>query len=362
MKEKPFYLAFAFILSAMLHVGLIAHLSGVKWFHFPHLDTDRIVDVDLSQDKVLSKKAAKLPGKIRVAAKKEERAPSVVKTSPEIVSKSTEEWKADAAQSDLSVSGNDKPAPSKAGDEVKSISRAAENPVQSDRQKAKETGHPLMSAVSEKFLYDISWSGIHVGQAMLEASNENGEIKIASRVRSAAVISLFYKVEDFSESSIVNGAPAHFRIKQHEGKYRSDKATIFDGEDGKITFYNYLNNKMEEHAIKKNLPWDVLSGFYYLRTMPLAAGQTVYVDVFDSGKFLRVAVNVVRKEKIEVRSVGAVDTVMVRLLLTSEGLFKSQGDVNIWLTDDDRRIPVRVQTKIPLGSVTAELSSMERGS
>ncbi len=361
MKEKPFQLTVALVLSAALHIMFISHLSGIEWLELARPDSDRIIDLDLSSDTPLPEKAARsstgTPAKVR---KEEEPSPATAGTHT-ITEATLQDHKANDGKPEISA---DNPLMATGAEELKPpVVRTAEVPAEADSgQKPEVKGPLLMTGPSERFSYDISWSGIHVGQAMLAASDENGVIRITSQVHSASVISLFYKVEDSSESTVVNGLPSRFRIKQHEGKYRSDKDTVFDAEDKEITFYNYLSNKMEEHSIMGGLPWDVLSGFYYLRTLPLAEGQTVYIDIFDSGKFLKVAVNVVRKERLELRGVGELDTVMVRLLLKSEGLFKSQGDVSIWLTDDEKRIPVRVETKVPIGKVTAELSSMKTDS
>jgi hypothetical protein len=363
MKERSFQLAVALILSAALHIGFVAHLSGLNWFGLARPDPERAIDVALSSGDPQPKKEARPSAHRPFQLKQKKIQPSAQADSPTVqAADSLQEQNADAPAPDVRVSGKESTPPSGGGEKVAAANSRVEVPGPAAGVKTGQTRPPLAASFREKLLYDISWAGIHVGQATLEASNEGGDMRITSRVRSAAVISLLYKVEDFSESHVVNGLPAHFRIRQHEGKYRSDKDTVFDSTDGRITFYNYRNGSMEEHAIKGGLPWDVLSGFYYLRTVPLVEGKTVLVDIFDSGKFLKVAVNVIRKEKVEVRGVGQVEAVMVRLLLQSDGLFKSQGDVNIWLTDDDRRIPVRVQTKVPIGSVTAELSSMERGS
>ncbi len=61
----------------------------------------------------------------------------------------------------------------------------------------------------------------------LEAVSAKGKFTIRSQVHSAPFISAFYNVEDYAESKVVDGLPVKFRIKQHEGKYRSDKETIF---------------------------------------------------------------------------------------------------------------------------------------
>jgi hypothetical protein len=51
-----------------------------------------------------------------------------------------------------------------------------------------------------------------------------------------------------------------------------------------------------------------------------------------------------------------VDTIVIRPLVKAKGVFEGKGAVLIWLTDDARRIPVKAQTKVRMGSVTATLS------
>jgi hypothetical protein len=43
-------------------------------------------------------------------------------------------------------------------------------------------------------------------------------------------------------------------------------------------------------------------------------------------------------------------------LITEGGLFKSEGKILMWVTDDDRKLPVKVSTKIIIGSIDAELT------
>jgi hypothetical protein len=206
----------------------------------------------------------------------------------------------------------------------------------------------------ENLSYDIYWLGIYVGNAVLEAVNDKGTLHITSRINSTPFISTFYTVEDYAESLIRDGRSIHFRIKQREGRYKSDKETIFDVSNKKVIYFDYLKNKKKEYDIDSVI-WDVISGFYYLRTLPLVIGKVVYIDIFDSNKLLKAEVSVLRKEKIKVSGIGEVATVVVKPDLKSEGLFHRKGDIFIWFTDDEKRIPVKVETKVPIGKVVAEL-------
>ncbi|MCC6347402.1 MAG: DUF3108 domain-containing protein [Nitrospirales bacterium] len=216
----------------------------------------------------------------------------------------------------------------------------------------------LLKSAREELSFDIYWLNIFVGSAELEAVKEKNTVRITSKVHSSPFLSGFYKVEDFAESTVIDGVPTHFRIRQKEGKYRSDKETVFDTANRKVTFHNYLKGTRDEHTVD-GLLWDVISGFYYLRTLLLETGNAVRIDIFDSNKFYKAEIMVLGREKLSLPGSREVDTVKVKPLLKSDGLFKSRGDIVVWLTDDEKRIPVMVETKVPIGKVTAKLTSIK---
>jgi hypothetical protein len=88
--------------------------------------------------------------------------------------------------------------------------------------------------------------------------------------------------------------------------------------------------------------------------MKLEVGKSVFVDVFDSKKLWNVEVQVLRKEKIST-ILGEVETIVIKPLMKSEGIFNRKGEILIWLTDDQKRIPVKMNTKVVVGAITATL-------
>jgi hypothetical protein len=219
--------------------------------------------------------------------------------------------------------------------------------------------HYQLYCSREKFYFDIYWLGIYVGNATIEAVNDAERVRIVSHVRSAPVISTFYRVEDYAESELKKGLAAHFRIRQREGRYRSDKETIFDIDGGRIRYFNHLNGTQAEHEMQKKPMWDVISGFYFLRTQFFEVGKTVYIEIFDSDKIYTAEVSVLRREKAKLVEKGDVDALVVKPVLKSEGIFQHKGDILVWLTDDEKKIPVKVETKVPIGTVRVELKHVE---
>jgi hypothetical protein len=210
----------------------------------------------------------------------------------------------------------------------------------------------------ESLNFDIYWMGIHVGSALLEASVNGPEVIIISRVRSNSVLSAFYPVEDYAESRVWNGRASHFKLKQQEGKHRGDKETVFDLERDTVTFKNHLKSTAEPHPMNQRRLWDVLSGFFFVRTMPLKVGASVDVELFDSNRFASTEVKVLRTETVELSGGRKFEAIVIQPMLKTEGLFKHKGEIFIWLTNDERSIPLMIEASIKIGTVTAKLSGM----
>ena len=213
--------------------------------------------------------------------------------------------------------------------------------------------------VPEKLVYDLTWTGIKAGTATQEIIEEKDSMRVVSTARSADWISIFFPVEDRIESVLAKvppphlGLPQHYRMKIHEGSHRRDKEIIFAQKEGKAEYIDHLGHEKLTLNILENT-YDFYSGFYFLRTIKLEVGKPVYVNILDSKKMWNVEVLVLDKEKLKT-ILGNIETIHIRPLVKSEGIFERKGAVDIWLTDDERRIPVRMKTKVTIGSVTATL-------
>jgi len=286
----------SFILSIILHITFLVGAYGLKGFTFPGLSGGKVMFISLKEETLPKPASAK-------------------ETVPPLVDSFSEKRgvKEDAAPDEnhndnqkenreALTTGEDHYT-ERAMDKVEIAREATETKDEDDNVKepvAEEGPFQIAKSTREKLYFDIYWFGIYAGNAVLEAINDNGVLRISSQVHSAPLISVFYKVEDYAESVIMDGIPVNFRIKQHEGRHRGDKETIFDMNNKNVTFFNYLKGTRKEHIITSGVVRDVISGFYYLRTQPLEIGKAVYIDIFDSNKFFKAEINVLRKEKITI--------------------------------------------------------------
>jgi hypothetical protein len=356
--------ALAIIFSLMLH--FIA-LSGIRGISFVRAVSPDIfltsLETELPNHSPAMRSKKTFPGKDLIKTQIETQEGEGILEEEETVAEESDEQ-------DVS-SGNDGDAPPQEGnpdienqtepqddapatDTAENGGKQAQTPLKQEEKNA-----TLLKPWREKLYFELYWLGIYVGNATFEAVHNNGELKITSQAHSAPFVSTFYKVEDYAESRIVDGEPVHFKIKQQEGKYRSNKETIFDQGGKKVTFFNHLKETRHEHAMEGTDLWDVISGFYYLRTHPMETGKTISLTIFDSNKFLTAEVTVVGRERIADVNHKVIDTVIVKPVLNSDGLFKNKGTILVWFTDDAHRIPVKMETEVPVGKVIARLMSRE---
>jgi hypothetical protein len=214
-------------------------------------------------------------------------------------------------------------------------------------------------SIPEKLTYDLTWTGIKAGTATQEIIDDGNSIRVVSTVRSADWISVFFPVEDKIESSLAKaeppqlGLPNHFRMKVREGSHRRDREIIFDQKNLKAQYIDHIGGGKATLDILQNT-YDAYSSFFYVRTLKLEVGKSVFVNILDNKKLWNVEVQVVKKEILHT-ILGEIKTIQVRPIMKSEGIFDRKGAIDIWVTDDDKRIPVRMKTKVKIGSVTATL-------
>jgi hypothetical protein len=212
---------------------------------------------------------------------------------------------------------------------------------------------------NEKLTYLISMLGIPVGSAELEAINVKGTIWLTLRVRSNAAISSIFPVDNLVETRHIDGQFILTRIKQQEGSFKSDTEFTINLRKKRVTWIDHISNRSLNVTVPTDEVLDTLSGIYFLRNRQLHIGKTEALHIYDSETYADVPVEILRKESLRLLNLTTIDTVVVRPLQQTAGIFRRTGELLIWMTDDDNKVPVKIVTTIALGTVTAELLSAE---
>jgi hypothetical protein len=213
----------------------------------------------------------------------------------------------------------------------------------------------------ERLLFDVKYGFVTAGIAemripkMRRISGRKVYL-ITFKVNSVPTFDPFYKVRDRYVTYMDAEGLFPWRFEQHirEGGYKRDFAAFFDQRRG------IAKTSEGSYKIKRYVN-DIVSAFYYARTLDydtLKRGDKIHLENFYKDKVYPLDVVYWGKERITVEA-GTFDCIVLEPIIVKGGLFKSEGSILIWLTDDELKVPVKVQTKIIIGSIDAELKKYE---
>lgn len=215
----------------------------------------------------------------------------------------------------------------------------------------------------EKLEYVLHYGLMNAGVATLEL--KEGGLDILGRKtlhargegHSAGAFKAFYKVNDLYESRFDQDGvfPWIFTRRCDEGGYIIDQDYTFMQHSHKVTTQEKKTFDVPAHA------QDMISAFYYARTWDLSAltpGKEFTMDLFMDNENWPLKMKYVGKETIKIRN-GKYRCLKFQPMVQKGRIFKSNDDLNVWISDDGNHIPVLVQAKILVGSIKMELSGYE---
>ena len=221
----------------------------------------------------------------------------------------------------------------------------------------------------ETLSYNIEWRLISAGKARLEwnavPSQPRPGWQVNVHVDSAGLVSKLFKVEDVYSSNLSPGLCLQSsQLSAHEGNRRRDTKITFDPEGRKAV---YLERDLVKNAIVESKEietpdcvHDVVGGIYLMRTLNLEPGQTAEVPVTDGKKSAMVKVEAQQREEIRTLD-GTYKTIRYEIYLFNNVLYRRSAHLNVWLSDDRRRLPVqiRVRMQFTIGTITLQLEKHE---
>jgi hypothetical protein len=225
----------------------------------------------------------------------------------------------------------------------------------------------VLPAVDRPFLpgemlrFSVQYGPIHAGSAWLEvhgSGTRDGRPvdTLIARAESNAFFSLTYKVRNRIESvwDTEDRSSLRYREDRHEGGFKASSEIDFDSDRGEARYSDGRTFPVPPHV------QDALSSFYFTRTQALPVGGSVIFDYHASRRSQPLEVKVLGRDRVHVPA-GTFDCVVVEPVLHAGGIFKNSGRLLIWLTADDRRIPVLMKSKVAIGSISVVLQEAKSG-
>lgn len=214
----------------------------------------------------------------------------------------------------------------------------------------------------ELLKYRIHYGAINAGIVSMSVSpnaqNISGKNSYAVKVEGETVKSFewAYKVRDKFESWIDQGSQAPLRYAKtlRENDYFAQDIAIYDHENAK------LRNKKGEITIPKYTQ-DIASAIYYLRNLDYkkAAINTQFpVDVYIDNEIFQLPITYKGKEVIKT-DIGKIRCIKLKPQLVVDRVFAKADAMTVWVSDDENRIPIRIQTDIRVGSLKVDITQYQ---
>ena len=248
--------------------------------------------------------------------------------------------------------------------------------------------HAEAFTVGEVLKYEINLWKMTVGYSTMSVSGKtvvNGEECLVFETNAVGTpwINRFFKVDDRIKSiwNVQRKLPVYSEKKLHEGFYKRNHSVLFDL--NKKTAHweqNQYSGNTDKAGVKKDgAKWvekegdfatlpnefqDILSAIYFQREYKseVEIGKSFTIALFDDLKLTEMKIQILREEKLEVTINGVekeINTVVVQPFIKTTGIFRSKGNIYIWISNDEKRMPIKITADLPLaGHVTVILKEV----
>jgi hypothetical protein len=216
----------------------------------------------------------------------------------------------------------------------------------------------------EKMVYEARWGVVPAGHAVIEVLSDEtvNDVKawhFAMTTTTNAGLDLFYKVRERKDSFMDLSLQRTLLYKEkEEGNHPRDVIVNYDWAKGSVK--RYENGNAGDTLSVPPGTIDPLGLFFYIRMNKLKPGQVLEFPVTDGKKYWNAKATVVRREPLTIGGKTRDTLLVIPDMKRLEDVFKQKDeepDLKIWFSNDERQVPVRIESKVVIGTFVFELVS-----
>lgn len=200
----------------------------------------------------------------------------------------------------------------------------------------------------EELVYRVDFIGITMGYARFRYQ---GKVSIAGkpayhltvRAWTSGVLSYIYPINETIDYYLDVETIAPIRQESTKPESEKDDVALYDQETGKITYRYRQSGKIRKQVDTIPSVYDPVSVAYYFRWRDLGVENRPR-NVYGGRKLYQISSRILGNERIHTER-GEVDTIAVLPIIRRDGKPDDKGDLKIWFSNDERRVPVRLYAK-----------------
>jgi len=212
--------------------------------------------------------------------------------------------------------------------------------------------------INEKLEFSVNFNSINVGKAelnvnSLELINNKQTYLVSFLANTEGLADRLFKIRDSIELWIDEKEFYTHKVNKiiNEGLYKKKTKITFNYDDSIAVINDNEKIKLPFRS------WDPFSMFYYLRTIQLMNENILAFDYFNGKKKINYKLIVSGKEEIKSK-IGSFNCYIVKPFHQGKSLLKNEGDMKIWISDSEKRLPIKIQIKMKFGSMKLDLISV----
>jgi hypothetical protein len=212
-----------------------------------------------------------------------------------------------------------------------------------------------------EYIYSVQWGLFRAGTSTVKLVRSGAGVRVTATADSAGMPDKFFKVHDQFNADVNPRTFCTALITKHneEGPRRRDITIVLDyaHAKSKADFKDLKTSEIKHtEADIPNCVTDVISGFFYVASLPLAPGYSETFPVNDNGRMTDARFEVEGREHIKV-SAGEFETLRVKVEPIA-GAMKGKGTLWVWFTNDARHIPVQMKSKLGFATFTFQMQKI----
>lgn len=223
---------------------------------------------------------------------------------------------------------------------------------------ANGSSHRRAFAIGEQMVYDVKYGVFNVGTARMEVmgiDTVRGRRAWHTKLEIEGGIP-GYRVHDILESWIDVETFRSLRYRQETVEGRRERTRVFEIMPERGVYRE--DDKPEQPTVTD--PLDEGAFIFFVRNQPLEVGRTYDYNRYFIPDRNPVTVMVHRRESMRVPA-GTFETIVVKPIIKSKGVFSKNGRAEIWFTNDERRLMVRMETHVVFGTISLQLREFSQG-
>jgi len=212
----------------------------------------------------------------------------------------------------------------------------------------------------EMLKYKIHYGFVDAGEVVLKVENssynfgDREAFHIIGTGKSLGGFDWFFKVRDRYETYIDKQGifPYRFVREVSEGGYEIHQDYTF------LPWKKAVKTDAQKTYKTPAFIQDMLSSFYYTRTLDfsnIGSGDTFMIETIIDGEIFPLQIKYIKTENIKIRS-GKFRCMKFVPILQEGRVFENEEDLNVWITDDENKIPILVKSKLMVGSIKMEMT------